>query len=454
MNTMSEPNGESKKVGRPTVYSGPEGPVYEAFETHLNKIAGNCKRRRSCDRRLFADIGDLKSPKYDKMKVHLKFLLELAKVDPHWNFGGPFQVALLIKWNKGWNNGAGFHARRHSRQWARGEIANLWKMERSLDALAEDPEGWAGVVEDVKEYPIPQRRSQQLQLPPAELVFDDDDVPSSPPLQSVPSWFLDDFADMMPEEADELSEPSEDTTAATGSNSIPPETRGAQELDLKREAKQPWTPDVMLENGLPWMFDQSGHKMFGTFSDAPSKDGMAMVCFPGVELPVEMTSLLFEDIGKFRPMKRPAGVLKKPASSKKIKTNDTTGDGEDADGDRVENNDEGCGEDGEIIEEDSMEDVEGEEEEEEEEEAEEEEEEMEAEAEEEGGGAGAENQDDAADGDAGQNAKFLRPLQHWLRTRPEGQQTADRHNEWRSKSKEFKKQYAIDTYAQRSEGRA
>ena len=86
MNTMSEPNGESKKVGRPTVYSGPEGPVYEAFETHLNKIAGNCKRRRSCDRRLFADIGDLKSPKYDKIKVHLKFLLELAKIDPHWNF--------------------------------------------------------------------------------------------------------------------------------------------------------------------------------------------------------------------------------------------------------------------------------------------------------------------------------------------------------------------------------
>ena len=34
-----------------------------------------------------------KSPKYDKMKVRLKFLLELA-------------VALLMKWNKG----AGFHA--------------------------------------------------------------------------------------------------------------------------------------------------------------------------------------------------------------------------------------------------------------------------------------------------------------------------------------------------------
>ena len=96
---MSEPSsGEGKKKGRPKNYEGPEAPVFEKFEKHLNKIVK--QRRRTSDKRLFADIGALTSPKYDKLKPHLKFLLDLAEDDPHWNYGGPFQVSVLLRWNK------------------------------------------------------------------------------------------------------------------------------------------------------------------------------------------------------------------------------------------------------------------------------------------------------------------------------------------------------------------
>ena len=80
------------------------------------------------------------------------------------------------------------------------------------------------------------------------------------------------------------------------------EAAAPQESDAGKAAptgsgeKPSWTPDVMLENGLPWTVDQAGNKIFGTFMDAPSKDGMAMVRFPGVALPVEVASLLFDEI--------------------------------------------------------------------------------------------------------------------------------------------------------------
>ena len=53
----------------------------------------------------------------------------------------------------------------------------------------------------------------------------------------------------------------------------------------------------------------------------------------------------------------------------------------------------------------------------------------------------------AADTDDG--AKTLRPLQHWLLTRPDGQTAADRHAEWRQKDAAFKTQFARDTKAER-----
>ena len=46
-------------------------------------------------------------------------------------------------------------------------------------------------------------------------------------------------------------------------------------------------------------------------------------------------------------------------------------------------------------------------------------------------------------------AKTLRPLQHWLLTRPDGQTAADRHAEWREKDAAFKKQFARATQAER-----
>ena len=53
----------------------------------------------------------------------------------------------------------------------------------------------------------------------------------------------------------------------------------------------------------------------------------------------------------------------------------------------------------------------------------------------------------AADTDDG--AKTLRPLQHWLLTRPDGQTAADRHAEWRQKDAAFNTQFARDTKAER-----
>ena len=106
---MSEPS-EGKRAGRPKNYEGPEDPAFEKFEKHLNNLVK--QKRRPSDKALFADIGDLTRPKFDKLKPHLKFLLDLAEVQPHWNFGGPFQVSVLLRWNKT----AKFHDRNGSRE--------------------------------------------------------------------------------------------------------------------------------------------------------------------------------------------------------------------------------------------------------------------------------------------------------------------------------------------------
>ena len=92
---MSEPS-EGKRAGRPKNYEGPEDPFFEKFEKHLNNLVK--PKRRPSDKALFADIGDLTRPKFDKLKPHLKFLLDLAEHDPHWYFGG--QVPLLLRWTK------------------------------------------------------------------------------------------------------------------------------------------------------------------------------------------------------------------------------------------------------------------------------------------------------------------------------------------------------------------
>ena len=119
-----------QKVGRPKVYAGLADLVFQKCEAHLNRLQKH--RRNKSDKRLFADIGKLAIPKYDKLKPHLKFLLELAEDDAYWDFGGPFQVSLHMKWNKP----SSFHDRNGSREWARSEVGNLWETECALDTLA------------------------------------------------------------------------------------------------------------------------------------------------------------------------------------------------------------------------------------------------------------------------------------------------------------------------------
>ena len=177
----------------------------------------------------------------------------------------------------------------------------------------------------------------------------------------LPSWVLEDLENLGCWKTWETREtwetagsstPNKHSSEAMASfSTFKEEAAAPQESDAGKAAptgsgeKPSWTPDVMLENGLPWTVDQAGNKIFGTFMDAPSKDGMAMVRFPGVALPVEVASLLFEEIGKTRPMKRsktrpmkrPAAMPKRPASaestSKKNKTKDTTVDDKDAEND-------------------------------------------------------------------------------------------------------------------------
>ena len=320
---MSEPS-EGKRAGRPKNYEGPEDPVFEKFEKHLNKIVK--QRRRGSDKRLFADIGDLTSPKFDKLKPHLKFLLDLAEVQPHWNFGGPFQVSVLQRWNKT----AKFHDRNGSREWARGQIGCLWKMERALDALATDPSGWASMVEDVKEYPIPQRRSQVVQKPSqAELIFEADEVSPQPgrkkPLQSLeadevspadesgrkqplemPPWMLEDLENMMPQQ----TEAGDALVEETAGSSTPKHSSEAMAFStFKEEAAAPQESDA--GKAAP---TGSGEK--------PSKRSAAM------------------KRSKTRPMKRPAS-----AESTSKKTKDPTVD--DKEGGRRKRNDKDAENDGE-----------------------------------------------------------------------------------------------------------
>ena len=163
----------------------------------------------------------------------------------------------------------------------------------------------------------------------------------------LPSWVLEDLENLGCWKTWETRETWETAGSSTPKHSseamafstFKEEAAAPQESDAEKAAptlKISWTPDVMLDNGLPYILDQARHKIFGTFMDAPSKDGMAMVRFPGVALPVEVASLLFQDIGK-TPMKRPAALAKRPASaestSKKNKTKDTTVDDKDAEND-------------------------------------------------------------------------------------------------------------------------
>ena len=148
---MGEDGVWGQKIGRPTYDAGLADPAFQKFEAHLNRLQK--RRRNTSDKRLFAVIGKLANPKDDKLKPHLKFLLELAGYDPHWHFGGPFQVSLLMRWNKL----SKLHDRSGPRKWARSEVGNLWKMERALDTLAADPEECAIVVQDVAKYPITQK---------------------------------------------------------------------------------------------------------------------------------------------------------------------------------------------------------------------------------------------------------------------------------------------------------
>ena len=107
------------------------------------------------------------------------FLKALAALQPNWRFGGPLQIRALVAWNKNSNH----HTKHESRQWARGKVANLWKLERLFEESAGSEDSWQQLVSDVERYPIPIKRQSLDAIAEMAGMDDDEDLPEGPQLQ-------------------------------------------------------------------------------------------------------------------------------------------------------------------------------------------------------------------------------------------------------------------------------
>ena len=175
---------------------------------------------------------------------------------------------------------------------------------------------------------------------------------------------------------------------------------------------------------MPTCTTAAGLKMFGTISDQPYADGLALAVFPGMASPIEVPGMVFT---KPQLRKRPPGNL---PTSKRANTSEGKGD-EDA---SEEQDEEDGGEEGVR------------------EAAEEEEEEEVGNVLVEGGGhpqVQERTSDEESDKkDKGGKTK-LRPLQLFLKTRPAGMKQDERHAIWKSMSPEQKTVDADTTNAER-----
>jgi hypothetical protein len=91
------------------------------------------------------------------------------------------QINASVSWTKTSNH----HTKHGSRQWARGEVANIWKLERLLEESDGSEESWQQLVSDVERYPILNNR-QSLDATAEMTDMDDDedkDLSEGPQLQ-------------------------------------------------------------------------------------------------------------------------------------------------------------------------------------------------------------------------------------------------------------------------------
>ena len=207
--------------------------------------------------------------------------------------------------------------------------------------------------------------------------------------------------------------------------------------------------EVFIENKLPCFIDGAKRKIFGEWSTDPSQDAMAVAIFPGSG-PVELPNIAFADI-PCRVMKRKRRRKANGKAKGKSKAAAKAAAGGAADGST-----DGVGASkpkgkakgkskaaakaaavGDASAADGSADGVGA-----------------AEAKGKAKGKAQAAAKAAAGGDASadeaHDTVLVRPLQLWLKSRPAGQSVEDRHAEWRLKGSDFKKNYAMETKAERS----
>ena len=244
--------------GRPENYKGPDEVVLKVFTDNLGAIIRN-RPKKTAETVIFADVTAAKS-QADALRPYLPFLMELATIEGHWRFGGPYQIKILLQWN----TTRSFVPKHGSRAWAREEVAKLWHMQQLLDQAAMADDRWAALVGDVNKFPIPENRHKSKVTdstgnqsngseanadkispePPAIAAGDDasdkapvDDVTEAPSkcarahtavsdgkLETLPKWMLTDMT-RMSYEAD-TSDSDADDGVPVGNMTGPPSASG------------------------------------------------------------------------------------------------------------------------------------------------------------------------------------------------------------------------------------